>query len=662
MRILSFLLVLVMAHGAALARSGPPPIADFFDNSPFSGAVLSPDAKSLAVRISSDKARDRLAVFDIASNKLTVVGQLGRLDVSRFEWVNNDRLVFDSTDKSVNPGDAQYAPGLFAVNRDGTQFRQLVHIHGDFVTERRMANKILPWNHFLVHEVGAQNSDEVYVTSARHVAENHLADVEYVNLLRLDTISGRTTGIARPGASRTWMLDHKGEPRLSTVVDKNQASIMYLDPATRAWRVLASYNPYVGGSGEFHPLGFSPSGALYVVARVNKDKSALHTFDLQTNKLNPVPVVELADFDFVGSLVTSENKLLGVRYLSDARATVWFDEGMKKAQATVDAALPNTVNMISVAARPATPWVLVHSYSDLQPSQYALFNTDTGAINPVGATHPNIKPTQMAEQELVRYKARDGLMIPAWLTVPRGTNRKNLPLVVMVHGGPFLRGQEWGWDAEVQFLASRGYAVLEPEFRGSTGFGLAHFKAGWKQWGLAMQNDIADGTRWAIAEGIANPKRVCIAGASYGGYATLMGLINDPDLYKCGINWVGVTDIGLMYSGHWSYLTDFSDNYLRYGMPTLVGDPVKDAAQLKATSPLAQAARVRQPLLMAYGALDKRVPLYHGKQFHDAVKDHNKQVEWVLYGDEAHGWRLPKNQIDFWERVERFLQRHIGTQ
>ncbi|HZV65025.1 MAG TPA: prolyl oligopeptidase family serine peptidase, partial [Telluria sp.] len=246
--------------------------------------------------------------------------------------------------------------------------------------------------------------------------------------------------------------------------------------------------------------------------------------------------------------------------------------------------------------------------------------------------------------------------IPAYLTVPAGA-KKNLPMVVLVHGGPWLRGGTWSWNPEVQFLASRGYVVLQPEFRGSAGFGSRHFQAGWKQWGLAMQNDVADGARWAIASGLADPKRICIAGGSYGGYSALMGLINDPELFKCGIEWAGVTDIDLMYSVHWS---DIPDDYKRHGMPALVGDRIGDAAQLKAASPLENAARIRQPLLMAYGGWDLRVPIVHGEKFRDAVRQRNNKVEWVVYPDEGHGWRKPENQVDFWTRVEAFLQRNLA--
>lgn len=423
---------------------------------------------------------------------------------------------------------------------------------------------------------------------------------------------------------------------------------------------MASYDTFAGGAGAFKPLGFGPDGAMYVVANGKSDKATLHSFDFKTGKPDPTPLVALEEFDFSGELLFTDTKLIGIRYLSDAYATVWLDEGMKKTQQQVDALMPNTINLISVARRAEMPWVLVDSYSDRQPHRYALFNTATAKLNPVGATQAQIKPAEMASQEMVRVKARDGLSIPAWLTIPQGAERKNLPMVVLIHGGPYVHGTSWGWSADAQFLASRGYAVLEPDFRGTKGYGMRYFRAGWKQWGLGMQNDVADATRWAIAQGIADPKRVCIAGASYGGYATLMGLVNDPDLYKCGINWVGVTDIGLMHTGDSSADNDFTDVYKTYGMPLLLGDPVTDAVRYKATSPLQQAARITQPLLMAYGGRDVRVPVYHGRKLYDAVKATNPAVEMVVYDDEAHGWRLLKNRVDFWGRVEKFLDQNIG--
>jgi len=246
--------------------------------------------------------------------------------------------------------------------------------------------------------------------------------------------------------------------------------------------------------------------------------------------------------------------------------------------------------------------------------------------------------------------------MPVLVTQPAGGVRQPAPTVVLVHGGPWVRGTRWMWEPMAQFMASRGYLVLEPEFRGSTGYGVKLFRAGWKQWGLAMQDDLADTLAWAVKQGWADPKRACIMGASYGGYAAMMGAVTQGDLFKCAINWVGVTDIGLMSSIHWS---DFSDEWKNYGMKRLVADPDTDAEQMKRTSPLLRAKEIRMPLLMAYGGEDRRVPIKHGTDMKAALRP-DQPLEWVVYGEEGHGWFNLKTNEDFWGRVERFLGRHIG--
>jgi len=656
------LLALLLAAAVHLASAAaPPPIEDFFGNPEFSGAQLSPSGKYLAVRVGAKDKRDRLAVVTLADSTVQVVGNFSDADIGQFDWVNDDRLVFTATDRSVGVGDMRYAPGMYAINRDGSKFRQLVSRSGKpFITVSNGgvgARELLPWNTYLLGQRNAQDNEFVYVV----YAVRNGGQLEYIDLQRLNTLTGKYTSFKRPGDTMRWLLDNNGEPRLATTVEKGVSTLYYRDPAKeQEWRALTSYNTYTGGHDVFSPMAFGPDGTLYVVSHAHKDKSAVYTYNLATGAMSDKPLVQLDGYDFSGRMIMNKDKLLGVRYLTDAQGTTWLDAGMKAMQEKVDSMLPNTVNLLTPPARPESPWVLVVAYSDLFPSRTMLYNSETKLLSVVGASYPKIQPQQMAQQTLVHYKARDGLDIPAWLTLPQGGARKG-PMVVLVHGGPYVRGKSWGWDPQVQFLASRGYAVLEPEYRGSTGFGSRHFRAGWKQWGLKMQDDIADGTRWAAAQGYADPKRVCIAGASYGGYATLMGLINDPDLYQCGIDWAGVTDINLLYDGHWNFTSDLPDGWKQYGMPSLVGDQVKDAEQLKATSPLLQAARIKQPLLLAYGGADQRVPLPHGTKFYKAVKETNPDVEWIEYEEEGHGWALPKNRVDFWSRVEKFLDKHIGA-
>jgi len=635
-----------------------PPLADFFANPEFSAALLSPDGRHLAVRMQGPNQRERLAVVNLADNCIKVVAQFDDVDIGEVEWVNPERLVYSTRDYQSTPGEMRYAPGLYAVNRDGSAPRQLAE--RSVVTDKSSTSvyKPLPWHTYLTGQRGAQDSNFIYVTSKVWTG-THVVD--YTSLLRLDTVTGRSTPVKPPGKVHRWLLDQDGEPRLAIARQGQLDTIFYREPASGLWRQLAQFNAYLGGKDAWTPQGFGPDGTLFVRARLGSDTSKLHEYDLAAGRINPAPVMAIDGYDYSGSLIVQQGKLLGLRYLADKRATRWFDQQMAATQAGVDAALPQSVNLISVARQAEAPFMVVSSYSDVQPATYSVLNSKTGQLTAVGASLPKIRPEQMSRQQLVHYAARDGLRIPAWLTVPKNSSGKQLPMVVLVHGGPYVRGASWHWDEEVQFLASRGYAVLQPEFRGSTGFGSKHFHAGWKQWGLTMQDDIADGARWAVQQGVADGQRICIMGGSYGGYATLMGLVNDPGLYRCGINYAGVTDIGLMYSGHWSFSSDISDELKQYSMPELIGDPVKDAGQFKATSPLAQAARIKQPLLLAYGALDRRVPIYHGKQFYDAVKPHNDQVEWVVYDKEGHGWSLPSTRIDFWRRVEKFLDRQLGS-
>lgn len=647
----TFALALWAAAPTSWAQAAPtrPTAQTFFQNPAFADAKLSPSGRHIAMTVSAPGARTRLVVLEAEQLKAQVVASLTDADVDAFDWVNDERSVFSVRDYQAGQGDTFAGPGLFAVARDGGELRTLVerargqpaHLSG------------LRRDTALFATTRMRNSDDVFVVQPRFSLGR---DLEALSLARLNTQTGRATPFMRPGNTISWLLDATDTPRVTVARDGDRFTLFYLDPATSAWRVLKEFSAQ--GVDGIWPAAIDADGTLYVHARNGRDTESLYRFDLQTNALDPQPIVSLPGYDLNGPVLWSKGKVVGLRYQTDAPATAWFDGEYKQIQQKVDALLPATINRITVAARPETSHVLVHAFSDIDPGRYLLFTAATGKLTELGQRMPGIDPARMAPKEMVRYLARDGLQIPAYLTLPKAGPKKNLPLVVLVHGGPWVRGGSWAWNAQVQFLASRGYAVLQPEFRGSTGFGYKHFQAGWKQWGLAMQDDVADGARWAIAQGIADSGRVCIAGASYGGYATLMGLVNDPGLYRCGINWLGVTDLDLMYSITWS---DFSDIHKRYTMPVLVGDRERDAEQFKRTSPLAQAARIKQPLLMAYGGADRRVPIAHGTRLRNAVEKENRQLEWVEYTEEGHGWALVKNRVDFWSRVESFLERNIGA-
>jgi dipeptidyl aminopeptidase/acylaminoacyl peptidase len=304
---------------------------------------------------------------------------------------------------------------------------------------------------------------------------------------------------------------------------------------------------------------------------------------------------------------------------------------------------------------------LVRAYSDVDPGQFWLYQAQPADGEPawraVGKVRDGIDPAGMAQLGLYRIKARDGRDLPVWVTRSPGATGP-LPAVVLVHGGPWVRGNVFGWHAYAQFLASHGYVVIEPEFRGSRGYGVAHYRAGFKQWGQAMQDDVADALRWAQSEGLASGK-ACIAGGSYGGYSALMGLVRDPALYRCGVAWLAVTDLELMLDGAWWVDDDTTGEMRRHHLPDTVGDLKKDADMIAANSPIKQAARIKAPVLLAFGEADRRVPLTHGKRMRDALREAGNEPVWVTYPGEGHGLAVPKNRVDFAERMEKFLAQHL---
>ncbi|MBI3713058.1 MAG: S9 family peptidase [Burkholderiales bacterium] len=626
-----------------------PPVEQFFKLSNFGGAKISPDAKSVAMLMAAPNQRFALAIMDTSTNKLQVIARYSNLDITSINWINNNRLVYTMGDRQLADGERRMGAGLIALDKDGKNEREIIE---RAPTPDKPKFRVLSYRYQFHSVVGNSHPDDIYV-----VVQSGTRKTPAATLLRVNTVDGVATGVNGPANASDFLIDSDGELRVATRVQESRNTILYNDPKTKEWRTLAEFEGLKEDG--FQPAAIGPDGSFYVTAHNGGDTSALFKYDLENNKINPTPLITLEGFDFNGNIVFSKrlNKILGIRYETDASANLWLDDDIKKIQNRIDTLLPKTVNHISVP-RENTDVVLVASSSDTQPGMYLLYYTSTGQLSPLGVVRPDINENQMSQKTFIRIKARDGLEIPTYLTLPRNSNGKNLPLIVMVHGGPYVRGGHWNWNPETQFLASRGYAVIEPDFRGSEGYGKKLFQSGWKQWGLKMQDDLDDVRKWAVDQSYADPERVCIAGASYGGYAVLIGLIRNPELYRCGISWVGVSDINLLYDVAWS---DNSEQYQKYGMPSLIGDQITDAAQLKATSPLEQAARLKSPLILAYGAADRRVPLVHGTKLYDAIKDHNKQVEWIVYKDEAHGWRRLDNNIDFWTRVEKFLETNIGN-
>jgi dipeptidyl aminopeptidase/acylaminoacyl peptidase len=310
--------------------------------------------------------------------------------------------------------------------------------------------------------------------------------------------------------------------------------------------------------------------------------------------------------------------------------------------------------MLSNASTDERIWV-VRTYSDVSRGAFYVFNRDTRKLTPLGEVTPWLNPEMMSPMKTVNYRTRDGLDIQGYLTLPRGKEAKNLPVVVNVHGGPWAR-DEWGFDPEAQLLASRGYAVFQMNFRGSTGYGRKFWEKSFKQWGRAMQNDITDGVKWLVKDGVADPKKVCIYGGSYGGYATLAGVTLTPDLYACGVDYVGVSNMFTFMKTIPPYWKPFLDQ-----MYEMVGHPEKDKEWLHAVSPVFHVDKIKAPLFVAQGANDPRVVKAESDQIVEALRKRGVEVQYMVKDNEGHGFANEENRFDFYRAMDKFLSMHIGS-
>jgi dipeptidyl aminopeptidase/acylaminoacyl peptidase len=644
---------------AALAQSNTPspPVADFFRNPQVADAELAPSGRYAALLRRGTSNRTQLSIVDLtAPDKIETLALMEDVDVHNVHWVTDDRLVFDIIDWTGRRATAN--GGLFAVDRDGTHFLPLIaptfRFHQD-VTGTAIHSRELPATYTFFSRTHDGSGDII-------VAENLFSETDPYNaraivLYRLNTRTReiRSLTMGQPPGVTDWILDAADTPRVATAYVDAHRIVYQRSDDSGPWVKLGDFDRYQ--SGEFIPRFIGFDGALYVQ---HGEAGSLFRFDLAQHRFDDRPVLQLDGFDASVDPVVdfSARRVLGYQYKTDAGHATWLDSRFAEYQKQIDAALPDATNTITCGDCVSSKFLLVTSTSDRQPVRYFAFDPAATHLIGIGAERPWIRPSQMGRRQFTHYRARDGLSIPVYVTLPPEADRKPLPLVVLVHGGPFVRGSSWEWDPEAQFLASRGYAVIQPEFRGSKGFGFEFFKSGWRQWGLAMQDDLADAAQWAVAQGIADRERIGIAGGSYGGYAALMGLIKNPDVFRCAVDWFGVADINLIYSVSWS---DASDADLRYGGPALVGDPVRDAEQLNATSPLRNADRITQPVLLAYGSQDRRVPLVHGQKLHRAIATPRDRVEWVVYTGEGHGLKLEQDRVDFWTRVEKFLDRYLKS-
>ena len=628
------------------------PVADFFKKTQFAGApILSPDGRNMAV-LTPRNGRNVLAVINLDTRKSHVVAADPEWNISGPLWVNSTRLVFSITRGADKVLEEQTGGGLFAVNSDGSGFKKLA------MTVKEAMGGNVKYDGIRVLQAAGGGSHDLFVVNNERGRD---ADLGASDVFRLDTVNGRRTLLTfdNPGNVSGWTLDHANVIRVASALgvapgtNRVQQTVSYRDSEKSPWRTI--YQAFMDEGKALSPIGFDFNNTtMYVSGRFNgADRETAHVWNFATNTPGEM-IADHPQADVDGDLRfdVERKKIIGMNVSAMKDEMYYFDEDYARLQATLNASLPGQDVRFS--------WrgdrVVVFASGDNNVGKIYFFDTKKKVLEPVYDLKPEFEGKKLSAQKVIDYKARDGLTIPAYLTLPEGVPAKNLPLVMYIHGGPHARDQ-FGYDGLTQMLASRGYAVMQPQFRMSTGFGWKHHTAGWKQWGLAMQDDLTDGVDALVKQGIVDKNRVCIIGASYGGYATMYGLVKDPDLYKCGVNWVGVTDVKMLFTVTWS---DMKGPYMDNLGTKMHGDPKTDGAYFQKVSAIENVHKIKAPVLMAYGSEDIRVPLIHGEKMRDVLRKQGNTVEYMVMTGEGHGWAKESNNILWGNTVLNFINRYIG--
>ncbi len=644
-------LSVISAPVGALQAAAPVPLADFVRRAQAEDMRISPDGRHLAMTVPVGEGQSTLVVVD--RTKLTVTATMRGRDgdeVDRFHWVGNSRLVatmatrLGGYDRPVPTGE------IFGINADGGSakllfgFRATSTATGTNIktTEKRRASAEI---------VATLPGDDKRVVIA--VYNWGTADGVMPEYGHLDVKSGRYQrrgGV--PLARAALLADNTGSVRIAWNIESDQSRKVLVRPAGDGeWSSLADS---AVNDEEMTPLRFARDNThLYAIIGTSEGTAGLYRVNVNTHEktllhrgnADPIGVISTPDRMDAFAVVTADGKL----------ANHIFEP--KSAEGRMLRALQGSFPGQHVLVYNYTDdgrHALVKVASDRNPGDIYLFDIEKMAADYVTSPRNWIDPERMVPMQPVSFKARDGLLVHGYLSVPPGSDGKNLPLVVNPHGGPFGVRDHWRFNDEVQLLASRGYAVLQVNFRGSGGYGRSFVNAGYREWGGAMQDDLTDATHWAIDQGIADRARICIYGASYGAYAAIEGTIKEPDLYRCAIGYVGVYDLRLMRTRG-----DIAD--ARHGRNWVDLTLGTDDEELWAHSPLARLDRLKAKLMIVAGGKDQRTPPVHSERLRDELVRRKVDHAWMYKPNEGHGFYNEANRLELYEKMIAFLDANIGA-
>ncbi|MCB0596964.1 MAG: S9 family peptidase [Lewinellaceae bacterium] len=602
-------------------------VEDFFRTPEKVAFQLSPGGDYLAY-LGPYERRQNIFVQKVGENNAVRITHETERDIGGYFWSSDQRLVYVKD----SGGDENFQ--LFAVDRDGSNGRDLTPFEGVKIQ--------------IIDDL-EDNEDELIIGMNKN---NPMLFEPY----RINIRTGEYTQIAEnndPAEPITgWMTDHDGKLRIAikTIAGVDH-SLLYRDSEEDNFRTVITTNFKESMEPIF--FEFDNSSVVYAVTNIGRDRSEIVKFDMAAGKETGEVLFSHPEVD-AGSLAHSRKRkvVTGAIYTTWKREIKFFDEERRKLQEYLEKELPG-YEVVLTSSNKNEDKFMVRTYSDRSLGAYYYYDQPAGKLEKIIEVSPWLDEQDMASMKPVQYTSRDGLAIHGYLTLPGGKASAGLPVVVNPHGGPWVR-DSWGYNPEVQLLASHGYAVLQVNYRGSTGYGRDFWQKGFKQWGRAMQDDITDGVNWLVREGIADPKRIAIYGASYGGYATLAGIAFTPELYACGVDYVGVSNLFTFMNTIPPYWKPYLE--MLYEM---VGHPEEDKELLEASSPVFHIGRIQAPLFVVQGANDPRVNIDESDQIVRSLRSRGIDVPYMVKYNEGHGFSNEENRFEFYKAMLGFLEKHM---
>lgn len=596
-------------------------VEDFMKNPGDVGYQLSPDGNYISY---ASAWENRLNVFVKAmgdDSEPTRVTSTKDRDIAGFFWKDDSILYLKD-----NGGDENYH--IYSSSFNGAEEKDLTPYEGVAVLPLDMLKDV---------------KDEILVTMNKE-------DATVFDVYKLNVKTGETQLVAKnPGSIQSWISDSNGEIRLAVESDGYEGNVLYRETEKDEFKSFIT----IEAGDTVSPIAFSQDNQfIYALSDKGRDKIELVKYDLQGKE---EVIVSNPHVDIMGALYSSsKDKLLYSSYITDKVHYEFLDSDFEAVFNKMKDKLGVDESELGINDynKEMTKFI-VSVGSDTVYGKYYYYDSETDTVTQLAEMSPWLDEAQMAQMHPVSYKSRDGLTIHGYLTLPKNKKAENLPMVVIPHGGPWAR-DVWGFNPEVQLLANRGYAVLQMNFRSSTGYGKEFVDAGNKQWGLKIQDDITDGVQWAIDQGIADPEKIGIYGASFGGYATLAGITFTPDLYAAAVDYVGVSNIFTLLETippYWETMLNM--------FHVRVGHPEKDKELLKSVSPVFHADKIKTPLFVAQGANDPRVNKQESDQIVEALKKRGIDVEYMVKENEGHGFMNEENKIEFYNAMTEFLGKHL---